>query len=137
MWANRFRTRFDDHFQQGAGPKSPGDITFLEDWVIDMCSWYGHLHVTIEGWRQLELHDPQIDELLTSPNVEQLRRLRNAVWHYQKDWVDNRILAFMQQPDVVIWVRGLNQHLGRFFLTWHQKRGLGESPGEADGVTVQ
>ena len=36
--------------------------------------WYGTLYVVAEGWQALGLHDKQLDELLTSPNTELLRR---------------------------------------------------------------
>jgi len=116
MWANRFRVRFDGHPRERSADQ---EVTFFEDWIIDLMSWYGHLHVTIEGWKELGLVDSTIDALLSSPNVDSLRRLRNAVWHFQRDWVDSRILGFMVQPGVVDWVREVNRQFGRFFQEWH------------------
>src|SRR5450759_3093607 len=55
-----------------------------------MSYWYGSLYTVIEGWRELGLHDPEIDQLLTSPNVEALRLFRNATFHYQSQWLHTK-----------------------------------------------
>ena len=121
MWANLFRTRFDAHLSNHTG-SPPEDPTFTEDWVINLCSWYGHLYVTIEGWQAIGLSDGVVDDLLNSPNVDLLRRLRNAIWHYQDSTIDPRITEFMAALDAVSWVRSLNQNFGRVFLQWFGKR---------------
>lgn len=44
------------------------------------------LYVVIEGYKQLKLSNHEIDAFLSKENyVENLRHLRNALFHYQND----------------------------------------------------
>ncbi|MGB9722005.1 MAG: hypothetical protein ACPL28_11080 [bacterium] len=82
-----------------------------------MSLWYGVLYVVIEGWRELRLRDKIIDSLLMSSNVNLLRRYRNAVFHFQKDYYDERFMEFITKgKNCVEWVRNLHEQFGRFFL---------------------
>jgi len=90
-----------------------------------MSQWYGNLYVVVEGWQDLGLTDPDIDKLLESSNVDLLRRFRNGVFHFQRDYYDKRFVEFLTDgEDVVGWVRDLNDHLGRFLL--HRMREINE-----------
>jgi hypothetical protein len=77
IWANRMRTHFDEVISKGMLDGKAEIESFLY-----MSYWYGGLYVVIEGWRELKLTDNTIDILLQSPNVELLRRYRNAVFHF-------------------------------------------------------
>jgi hypothetical protein len=86
-----------------------------------MSYWYGALHVVIEGWKELKLVDTVIEDLLQSPNVDLLRRYRNAVFHFQADYHDKKFLAFFKEgTDSVAWVRSLNLQFGRYFFSSSQ-----------------
>lgn len=87
-----------------------------------MSYWYGSLYTVIEGWRELGLHDPKIDQLLTSPNVEALRLFRNATFHYQSQWLHVKHHTFMASPDSVPWVRRLHAAFSRYFLAEMHRR---------------
>ena len=50
-----------------------------------MSLWYGGLYVVIEGWKELGLSDPHVDDLLRSSNVELLKRYRHGTFHFQRD----------------------------------------------------
>jgi Resolvase, N terminal domain len=80
------------HHQQGGFDKAAEIESFLY-----MSYWYGGLYVVIEGWQELSLSDAVIDATLQSPNVDLLRRYRNGVFHFQRDYNDERFLAFMQR----------------------------------------
>lgn len=119
IWANRMRTHFDEIIEGGL--ESASSKEGIESYLY-MSYWYAGLYVVIEGWRELGLSHPQIDNLLESPNVELLRRYRNGVFHYQSEYYDNRFMEFMQQgEDCVEWVRDLNLEFGAFFLQWHKE----------------
>jgi hypothetical protein len=60
--------------------------------------------------------DAIIDALLQSPNVDLLKRYRNCTFHFQKDYNDERFLAFMRGDNAVMWVRSLNAQFARYFL---------------------
>jgi hypothetical protein len=84
-----------------------------------MSYWYGGLYVVIEGWQELKLSDTVINGLLQSSNVDLLKRYRNGVFHFQKQYYDNRFIEFMSEgKDSVKWVRNLTQEFGRWFLEW-------------------
>ena len=113
IWANKMRVHFDMLHQE--------NIPRYKGWDIEtrlyMSYWYGGLYVVIEGWQQLKLSDPTIDQLLASPNVPLLRRFRNGTFHFQKNYNDKRFLDFITEgQNVVQWVRKLNIEFGRFFL---------------------
>lgn len=84
--------------------------------------WYGSLYVVVEGWRTLKLKDPVVDELLASNYVLLLRRYRNGVFHFQKNYYDDRFLDFMRPPDTPEWVHDVHSAFGRYFLDWFADR---------------
>jgi hypothetical protein len=116
------RTHFDDLLQKHSHG-SCSDTGFEIEWFLYMSYWYGGLFVVIEGWRELQLTDPVIDSLLKSKNVDLLRRYRNGVFHFQKNYFDERFIGFMRDGEnCVDWVRQLNREFGRFFLSWSKTR---------------
>lgn len=80
-----------------------------------MSYWYGGLYVVVEGWQELGLSDPIVDPLLKSSNVQLLRRYRNGIFHFQKDYMDERFHKFMAPKDCVPWVRDLTNDFGDYF----------------------
>ena len=113
IWANRMRTHFDGLIASGVVSSGQGEI----EGILYMSYWYGGLYVVVEGWNELKLRDNAIDELLTSPNVDLLRRYRNGVFHFQRKYNDQRFMSFMGEgADTVAWVRNLNEQFGRYFL---------------------
>ena len=87
-----------------------------------MSYWYGGLYVVIEGWHELGLSDPTLDELVQSSNVALLKRYRNGVFHFQKQYFDQRFTDFMASQDSVPWVRKLNLAFGDYFLRKHEEK---------------
>jgi hypothetical protein len=111
------RTHFDAILAEVLAAKKQLQGTTEIESRLYMSYWYGGLYVVIEGWNELKLSDTIIDELLNSPNVEFLKRYRNGVFHFQRDYNDKRFLEFMTQgTDEVTWVRSLNEQFGRYFL---------------------
>jgi hypothetical protein len=89
---------------------------------IFMSYWYGSLYVVIEGWRQLRLTDPKIDPLLLSPNVRFLKKYRDGVFHFQRNYFDDRFAGFIASKDSVAWVREIHSEFGRYFLEKARER---------------
>ena len=90
-------------------------VFWIHDPGIYMSYWYGGLYVVIEGWFELGLKDQVIDPLLKSPNVALLKRYRNGIFHFQKDYMDERFHEFMASNDCVPWVRHLTNAFGDYF----------------------
>ena len=88
----------------------------VDDYGVFMFYWYSGLYVVIEGFRKLRLQDKQIDALLKSPNVEALRLMRNATFHFQKEFFSPKMIHFIKSPDSVPWVHSLTEAFSEFFL---------------------
>jgi hypothetical protein len=116
IWANKFRTRFDQTLTIRGAPEPDSLIWFADDTGLFLSYWYAALYVVVEGWKELGCQDAEVDSLLSSPNVELLKRYRNGVCHFQRTYLDQRFLEITTSPDSVQWVRNLNTTLGRFFL---------------------
>ncbi len=88
----------------------------VDDYGVFMFYWYSGIYVVIEGFGELHLHDEKIDELLKSPNVEALCLMRNATFHFQKEFFSPKMMHFMKSPDSVPWVHALTEAFSEFFL---------------------
>lgn len=88
IWANRLRTEFDRILASGTRPSEIASTWFADEHGLFMSHWYAGLYVVVEGWRELGFHDNEIDTLLSSSNVEHLRRYRNGVCHFQPRYLD-------------------------------------------------
>jgi hypothetical protein len=81
--------------------------------------WRAGLFVVCEGWQELKLSDPEIDELLESPYLEVLKRYRHGVFHYQADYFDDRFMkALLIGKDFDDWVDSLTYAFARYFDAW-------------------
>ena len=78
--------------------------------------WYALLRVVVEGYRELKLSDPTVDEYLNRVEyVEALRRFRNAMFHYQSDPFSEKLMEFLELQDATEWARGLSSALEAYF----------------------
>ena len=115
--ANRMRI----HFERVLKTRAKDDKN--TEAFLYMSYWYGGMYVVIEGWNELGLSDPKIDMLLNSPNVGLLRRYRNGVFHFQRDYYDEHFVEFMRDgPDCVDWIHEVTSEFGRFFLDWFERK---------------
>jgi len=119
LWANRHRDDFLARAVSTGLP--PTELADLRQWVranfINCAPWLGSLYVLVEGWRDLKLSDPEIDQQLRSPHVESLRRFRNGVFHFQKKYFDDRFLAMFNEGGPQ-WAEELHNSFGRYFKAW-------------------
>jgi len=78
---------------------------------------YSGIYLVIEGWKNLKLSDPKIDELLDSQFVDRLRQFRNATFHYQKEPISWKHLQFFGsgEEQTEKWLNNLYSELERFF----------------------
>lgn len=119
IWADRMKNAFDDVLQQNIR-EVVQPARFELEYNLYMSYWFGGLYVVIEGWQQLGLKDKSIGALLNSKNVQLLRRYRNGVFHFQKDYFDERFLGFLRDGiNRLEWIRKLHQEFDRFFHDWY------------------
>ncbi|NTU42127.1 MAG: hypothetical protein HGA78_03560 [Nitrospirales bacterium] len=81
-----------------------------------LSTWYALLYVVVEGYRELQLQDEQIDALLGQEElVDALRRFRNAIFHYQENPMSEKILGFLEAKKSEVWSHKLNAAFKAFF----------------------
>ena len=138
LWANRHRDEFLSRVANTGLP--PEDIEELKHWVranfVNGAPWLASLYVIVEGWHDLNLSDEVIDGLLTPTHVDSLRRFRNGVFHFQKNYFDDRFLGLLNSngPE---WAVKLHREFGRFFKSWFETRGISvEFSEDAEGNEV-
>jgi hypothetical protein len=106
VWADAMRKHFEETLKRnGPDLEGPGGIYV----AMYMSLWYGCRYVVVEAWQSLGLRNSRVDDLLASPNVELLRRYRNAVFHYQKELWPEKFMAFLREGEsTAVWVRTLH-----------------------------
>ncbi|HAT3881875.1 TPA: hypothetical protein I8672_003335 [Legionella pneumophila] len=75
------------------------------------------LYVVIEGYIKLSLCDYEIDAILSEHGyVDNLRRLRNALFHYQNDIHPPKLMKFIESEDSGVWINRLDKSFENFFI---------------------
>lgn len=78
---------------------------------------YALLYVVIEGYKEMGYKFESLDALLEKEEyVELLRRFRNAIFHFQKHPLNEKLLSFLETKDSEHWIRDLHKEFERFFL---------------------
>ncbi len=76
--------------------------------------WYSSLYVVVEGYKELKLNIPEVDELLIETEfVDKLRLFRNSIFHYQKDIYNAKFLGVDDSDEFVEWIYKLHSLLGK------------------------
>lgn len=104
-----------------AGGPAPDGVDFVtgHDNITARSLWYATVYVVIEGWYEAKLTDSVVDELLAdTERVGHLRRFRNQVFHYQKEYENPRMLGFLGTDDAdadaaTKWIEKTHLALGR------------------------
>jgi hypothetical protein len=120
IWADRMRSAYDSLLERNTREVIPHG-EFETEYNLYMSYWFSSLYIVIEGWKNLGLSDKKIDVLLDSPNVDLLRRYRNGVFHFQKDYFDERFLGFLRDGiSRIVWIRNLQHEFEKFFMAWSE-----------------
>ncbi len=78
---------------------------------------YALLYVVIEGYTEMGYKDERLDSLLAEGEyVDCLRKFRNAIFHFQKQPINEKLLGFIEAKDSEFWVRAVHNEFNRFFL---------------------
>lgn len=70
------------------------------------------LYTVVEGWRKWRFKDAEVDELLKSPFVAELKAYRHAIFH-ANEFNAKAIMQFTADPDRTKWVTALSNGLRR------------------------
>ena len=114
IWANRMRVHFDEVVRRG-----PDEVEHYElETFLYLSYWYAATYVVVEGWKDCNLSDEAVDDLLESPNVALLKKYRHGVFHFRSQYFDEERFAplITEGKNVVEWIRSLMVALSLFFL---------------------
>lgn len=94
-------------------PSEVDPVTAMDD-MIAMSLRYSTTYVVIQGWQKLKLSDPELDELLADEELDQLRRIRNQMFHYQAEYDNPKLLEFLgagpaEVSSATEWVTGTHR----------------------------
>jgi hypothetical protein len=108
-----------------------------DDHVGITAHWLAAEYVVLEGWQQLGHDDPKLNKLLSlyPENVAELRRCRNAVYHFQTEILDKRIVkCIADENEAMLWSIALHFEFQRYLLNYPCSFGgpLEEQEGLAD-----
>jgi hypothetical protein len=114
-WADVHRRHFEAWLEAGHDIR---DHRHGWEFIALLSAWYASLWVVVEGWREVQLRDLGVDELLDlAPRYQELlRRYRNGVFHYQPSLIDRRLTDFLSEGEgAVYWVQLLHEEFCRFY----------------------
>ena len=118
MWATYMAAELEKEMPKITRPISWADPKALHAFMF-MSYWYATLYVVAEGWQELRLSDPAVDALLSTPQLALLRRYRNGVFHFQKDYCDDRYRGLFDQGQAAKkWVNDLHHAFTAYFTQW-------------------
>lgn len=108
----RLASAYHQHLHEDGAP--PAHEANLYPW---MPYWYAALYVVAEGWQELGLQDAEIDGLLGDPALGLLKRYRNGVFHFQREYHDDRLTEFIAEGAASAqWAGELHDAFSRWFL---------------------
>ena len=88
----------------------------MQSSILSMEVYYALLYVVVEGYRDMGYKAQSIDELLIKEEyVEQLRRFRNAIFHFQNTPISEKLLNFLEAKDSEHWIKKLHAVFEKFF----------------------
>jgi hypothetical protein len=115
--ADFLRDVFMRRIDREQAPAETDAVTSIDD-SIALSLWYATIYVVIEGCREAQLSDSELDALLADHKVDDLRRFRNQVFHFQREYDNPRLLEFLGTSDAdaqaaTEWIRRTHAALGR------------------------
>ncbi|SFB72661.1 hypothetical protein SAMN05421780_101126 [Flexibacter flexilis DSM 6793] len=91
-------------------------LMLLGEFGIFKSFWYSSLYTVIEGYQDLKLSIPEIDELLDAENIGKLKLFRNGTYHFQKEIYNHKLLAVDQSDEFVEWIYKIHKELGNHII---------------------
>jgi hypothetical protein len=128
---HRMHTQFKQ-VQESAEYKQKQHSLSTNDFIIYLLSgppclyfiWCGLLYTVVEGYQELKLTDSQVNSLLLqSTRLAVLKRCRNGMFHFQKDYFDDRLIARMRDLFFTTWALELTKALGGCITNALQAKG--------------
>lgn len=87
--------------------------------------WLASLYVLVEGWKKLQLWDPQVNRYLDGKLVDRLRRHRNGIFHFEPTYLDDgvKLMVWDRSGAWILQARAFHDALSKYFLEWLRARG--------------
>lgn len=93
-------------------------LDIIDDYFLlnVQCVFYALWYVVIEGYREINLPDSDIEKLLENEKaVELLRRFRNGIFHYQKNIDSPKVSEFLADGENIKWLGRLGKAFKAYF----------------------
>lgn len=81
-----------------------------------MLVFYALVYVVVEAYQELPDREPELDKLLASGPMNEVRRLRNAVFHVQDEPLNAKLWAFLETEGSEKWIKNVHRALEAFFI---------------------
>ena len=115
IYQNTIRLELERYFKKQK--LSNSEEKYRDSYIqIYLDLWYWTFYVLIEWYQELNIQDIKINKLLESFDLKLLKRYRNWVFHFQKDWYDDRFEKLHQSDEFVLWSENLLKEFRRYFL---------------------
>lgn len=93
-----------------------GELATAMETTNRLSVFYGLMYVVVEGYEECGFRDAKLDALLASPHLVVLKRYRNAIFHFQRNFHSSeKILDLLESDPIVPWLRSLWKELHRWF----------------------
>jgi hypothetical protein len=79
-----------------------------------MLVFYALVYVVVEAYRELDDRSDELDRLLNEGPIDNLRRLRNAVFHVQDEPFTPKLWDFLHTPESEKWIYRVHRGLEKF-----------------------
>jgi hypothetical protein len=87
-------------------PEELRQVAELHSQFLRLEVFYSLIYVVIEGYRELSFQYEKVEVLLEQADyVDRLRRFRNAVFHYQRDPINLKLIDFLDAKDSEKWTK--------------------------------
>jgi hypothetical protein len=80
--------------------------------------FYALIYTLIEGYREINILDSDVDILLLDEYVDKLRLFRNAIFHFQKEPISEKLLGFLENKDSEHWINKLHNAFKNYFIKY-------------------
>lgn len=104
----------DDEFAQQVGSKVAETARFVSGFYR-MLIFYALLYVVVEAYGKFNERSDELDRLINEGPVNNLRRLRNAVFHVQDEPFTPKLWDFLLTPESEKWVHRVRRGFEDFF----------------------
>jgi hypothetical protein len=117
-WADRQKELFEFYLRKDFPSLSEDDIGspefFVSSMVTCMCLWYALLYATCDGIKEYAGVDVSTIAPAFAKSGEFLRHFRNATFHVQHEYLSEKLMDVLREPDMATAIRSIHDNVGEW-----------------------